>query len=302
MYSTTEKVGLSGGMGSVGDAPTTYFQYSNGTVRRWPGSEEHVTIKLKDLLEKAGVSSLDVRNTNGVRPSAYVNGVLTQAGRVEPPYRTTGVFLQVNLRYENTPHSNDGDPPRLPPEFGQPNFNHRAVHTTVKLQSSTGQAPQGWAGWGSQVFYTELPTGSGSVQTYHKVIRYRQGVILDFVASGVMYKLDFWLFIRVIIDAIVLISVAKTVTDVVTFYVWERGEGTTKLLSNLRNERVSRKRSFAQLGVRAALSARQFDVLDTYKTGKINYKDLVSIFGKVKGVSFDTVSRCVPTVRADCGG
>ena len=68
--------------------------------------------------------------------------------------------------------------------------------------------------------------------------------------------------------------------------------GTSKLLSNKRNEMTSKKRAFAELGMRAAMAANLFRAMDRDCSGKIDYTDLVSIFGYFDEVDFEKVRKC----------
>jgi len=184
----------------------------------------------------------------------------------------------------------------LPDEGALPPINNnRKVHATIKVQSNHN----GWAGWGAVTFYQQLPSGYAgkSAEAFHKVVRYRQGVVLEFIATGEIYKLDYQLIIGLVVSTIVLLGVAGTITDLVTFRLLPNG--TSKLLANKRNEKVSRKRAFAELGVRTALAARQFDALDTYKTGTITFPDLVQIFGRVQDVTFEKATAIARTVLSD---
>lgn len=78
-----------------------------------------------------------------------------------------------------------------------------------------------WAGWGAITFYPEYPNGG----SYHKVHRYRQGVLMEFSARGLVYRFDWFFFLNLVIATLVLLRVCGAVVDFIIFYcIPYRGE------------------------------------------------------------------------------
>jgi len=305
-YFTQDRVVLQGSSMSKGDGGylTTYFQHSNSTIERWESRDDATTgttqtmtpkIQLRDILLKAGIASLDERSAAAPSPGGV--------GRLNPPYRTTGALLNVHMQYSNT-HS--GSETALP-DVGAgslPVVLNKRVHATVQVYKNH----TGWGGWGAKASHVEFPQQDATgLSSYHTVIEYRQGIVLEFVATGIFFQFGWFPFFEVIVAAIVLLSSAATVTDLIAFntikYIPERLRliplGDSKLLRNKRNEKVSKTRSFAELGLKTAIAAKHFDALDVYRTGKVGYKDLVSIFGSLKDVDFEQASTIAQAVLAD---
>ena len=123
---------------------------------------------VKQLLAMGGIP-----NINEAVAHSKNTEVATSGGAEFPTFRTTGVQLQVNLKYSNDP--NDCAPVCT-----------ENVHADVEVlvQEDT------WAGWGAQTYFPEYPRGGRGQQTYHKVIRYRQGVVMEFRARGARSPAD----------------------------------------------------------------------------------------------------------------
>ena len=183
-----------------------------------------------------------------------------------PAYRTTGVMLQMNIKYSNK----DTD--------GQVQPFSKDVYAEVEVVPIKGV----WAVWGAITFFPEYPNGG----SYHKVHRYRQGVLMEFSARGLVYRFDWFFFLNLVIATLVLLRVCGAVVDFIIFYCIPY-RGFSHLLYTKRNERVDQKTVFASLGLSAAISVQQFNAFDVGKNGYLTFSELVRMFGGVEDVTYE---------------
>ena len=143
-----------------------------------------------------------------------------------PFFRVTGMKLKVDIEYENL-YSD-----------GMAGVANKDVDAKIKVS-----ADGGWAGPGAQVFYMEAPSfdATSSTHSYAKMVRYRQGVEVVFVAAGAVYWFDYQHFITVFMGAYLFLAIAVYVMDFVAFNVLPNG--VSKVLYAKRAERVSKVRS-----------------------------------------------------------
>lgn len=281
-YDTTEKVdslrasALDDTPEHAGPLETTINFVGEEKVDFKPPAVPYATVK--QLLALGGITDI-----NEAVAHSKNTEVATSGGAEFPTFRTTGVQLQVNLKYSN-------DPDDCAPVCT------RHVHADVEVlvQEDT------WAGWGAQTYFPEYPRGARGQQTYHKVIRYRQGVVLEFRARGLVYIFDPRHLLNLIIATVVLLGACSVVIDAIVFYMLPCG-GLSTLLYRKRNERVNRQTVFATLGLRAAMSVQQFQYFDQDEKGFLTYADLVRMFGKVQEVDYEKACAIAQTVLAAVG-
>lgn len=80
-----------------------------------------------------------------------------------------------------------------------------------------------------------------------------------------------------------LLGLVQFVMNMIVFFILPNGMST--VLSNKRQEKVSKTLSFAQMGVRAASNIQSFNALDTNGDGYLEVKDLVRSLAAVPGMS-----------------
>ena len=122
-------------------------------------------------------------------------------------------------------------------------------------------------------------------QEYELVERSRQGVLFLFDTKGLIYKFDAWLALSIVLSTVVLLQVANMIADGIAFYLLPGGQST--LLRNKRQELVSKKSEFAELGMKAALAATTYRQFDPDNNGAIDPVDIVKVFAHVEGVSWE---------------
>ena len=83
-----------------------------------------------------------------------------------------------------------------------------------------------WGGWGAQTTFTEYPSGTAGSQSYHKVSRYRQGVVVQFMARGRIYAFDHFALLNLLIASVVLLRICSIVTDFIAFWLLPNGLST----------------------------------------------------------------------------
>ena len=105
----------------------------------------------------AGFGSLEAENKDV--------GTSAPPGSGVPTFRMTGLALQVDMAYANVDFEKD-----------VPLFERVRKNVDVEFSIAKKTAKHGWASVGPQTFYPVYPSGEN--QTYHRVTRYPQDVIL----------------------------------------------------------------------------------------------------------------------------
>lgn len=113
-----------------------------------------------------------------------------------PPFRSSGVALQITIEYDN-----------LNAHDSKPGYDNTQIYAFIRPKVMTAQ----WAGNGPITHYNSYPSGPAGAQSYDKVFRYRQGVVVSFQTTGRLYKMDWIYFLNSIVAGLVLMGVAKTV-------------------------------------------------------------------------------------------
>ena len=233
--------------------------FSNGTRLRFKAGEV-IGLPLTDWLSAADVT-LDAANAN-VRPDAQ--------GRLAMK-RTTGVTLRIEVEYSNQEL-----------DVGRPVPGKHSVHAFVraKAEHSTWTGGQTWVRWRVEPL---LPRDTP--QEYHLVERSRQGVLFVFDTKGMVYKFDFWMALAILVSTVVLLQVANIIADGIAFYCLPGGQST--VLRHKRDELVSKKSEFAELGMKAALAATTYRAFDPDNNGAIDPVDIVKVFAHVEGITWE---------------
>ena len=103
--------------------------------------------------------------------------------------------------------------------------------------------------------------------------------------------------LQVVISSFVSLYVAYVIVDFISFNLLPNG--LSELLSNKRYEKISKRRKFAEIGMKTAVAAQQFGGLDKDQTGLLRYKELVGIFGMIKGIKVEQATAISTTVMSD---
>ena len=235
----------------------------NGSSLRF-GAGEPLELSVEDWLKTAN-ATLDEAN-EAVQPDS--NGNLASR-------RSTGVSLKVDIVYSNM------DPNTLRAVPGK-----RSVHAKV----SVTRKPATWTGIGRETSVIVQPAYPRSKPSdFHLVERDRQGIIFRFQVTGEVYVLDLFVILNVIVRALVTMSLAKVAVDAYTFYLLPTkrgcpvGLGSEKsmMLRNKRQELVSKRSEFAEIGMKAALAATVYRNFDPDNNGSIEPVDIVKAFASV---------------------
>ena len=259
-YTVTDLNGYSWfGSSQVRNVPNrldTIILWPNGTRRSYQAGID-IALTVKEIVTMAGID-LDDDNTNVANepgsPTKY------------PKYRHTGMAISVVMDYTN----------RHPGELIVTLDQDIDVVVNVTLQA------RDWTSIGPNTFYPSYPVGADNAKRYHRVIRYPQDIEINFVARGYAYALNTVHLVETLIALVVLLGIATSIMDVVVFYMIP---GVSMVLRNKRDELTSRESAFRELGMRAALSVKQFHQINDGTPGDLNLTDLVKVFGEVEGVS-----------------
>ena len=215
-YTTTDRAGsLDGGSAREGSGLSTQIG-----PKTFEGGKDRIIMPLEELI---------ARNSQGrsLRSSNADAGLDGRSGNDGAPFfRVTGMKLRVDIVYDN--RNKDGTA----------GLANRDVDAEIKVT-----AEGGWAGPGAQVFIMEAPSfdAASGTNSYAKMVRYRQGVEVVFVAAGYVYWFDYMHLITVFAGAYIFLAVAVVIMDFIAFNVLPNG--VSKVLYAKRAERVSKVRS-----------------------------------------------------------
>ena len=224
-----------------------------------PGQD--IGFTLKQILQMVNID-LDTVN----KPAGGDYRTSTHPDRY-PTFRHTGLSLIFDLHYTNR-------------ESGEVIFWDQAVDATVTVENETTT----WASVGPTASYSVFPEGAEGNQTYHRVIRYPQDVKIKFVARGFVYAFDPATLIQTFIVLAVTLGVARTIMDFILFRLIPAFLPGMIILANKREERITRRSVFMEVGMEAAVGARQFKNLDDDEDGKLSLTDLTKVFGALPEV------------------
>ena len=274
---------------------------ANGTdIQVPPGTS--VGLSLQDWIGIASTGSAAVPQVSLDGAAADLKPDDTRNGR-HPPFRTSGIALQIRIEYDNL-HANDG---------GAGLYN-RQVYAKVTPSVTTSQ----WAGNGESstlakhrsapkpslshlpcplvlspspgpiTIMKQYPTGTPGQMTYDKVFRYRQGVVVTFSSVGRLYKWDWQFFLLELITVSVMLRVAKTVAGMYAIYGAALGLGPkAEMIRNKTREQFNINLRFADIGIKAVVRAFQFAQFDKDKDGEMNEIDIVQSLALIGRCSFD---------------
>ena len=336
-YATTEQFGWLGSSAkSDGSSPDderleSVMVYSNGSeVTFAPG--EPIAMRLSQWLQAANVSLDDINEAVPADPLGRSapkrsTGV---AVRVQVEYsnadRTTGraVFGRRKMHAEVTvrpeiatwtgigttsnwvryrPHrtckghaTRCSDMPRRSMRHAAP---HATPHTIMRRALCSSLAGTNLmlvvCALVSQIDYPTLPRGIP--QQYHLVERWRHGVLFQFHLTGRVDRFDWFYLLGVAVSTMVLLKAANVAADFVAFYCLPNGQST--VLRNKREEIVSKRSEFAEIGMKAALAAATYRDFDPDNNGSIEAVDIVRMFAHVEGVSCDQAHAIAHAIMHD---
>jgi hypothetical protein len=282
-YDTSAKVGSLKASSTTGPLDTV-IRFDDGTETKFVAGETP-SATLGQILGKAGIPSLDefAAHTPDARGPSKSDTPAFAEDRF-PSFRTTGVLLRFDLEYTN----------------GISTCSPAGCSRNVEAKVDVVGMEDMWAGWGSTTTFIEHPTGAPGSQSFHKIIRYRQGVVIEFRARGLIYEFDGRFFLDFFTAIIVLLGACSVVIDSVIFYMLPCG-GVSALLYRKRNEKVNRHNVFATIGLKAATSVKKFEAFDEEHKGFLSYPDLVKMFGKVQDVDYEKACAIAQTVLGAAG-
>ena len=257
--------------GTPEDGLFSLVHLPNGTTVRYEAGEL-IMLTLKEWLAVANVS-LDELNT-AVPPDSE--------GR-RPPRRSTGINIRVDIQYTNK------DMYTQRAVLGK-----RGTHADIHFRAETGT----WTGVGTDTVWVHYPTLDRAVpQEFELVERWRHGVLFQFHSAGKIFRFDVMYLVGILVEAIVLIKLANVAADFIAFYCLPGGQST--VLRNKRQELVSKRSEFAEIGMKAALAACSYRTFDPDNNGSIEAIDIVKVFAHVEGVSWQQAHAIAHMILAD---
>lgn len=197
-----------------------------------------------------------------------INYALTGSVAGEHPrVRTSGVTVTVTVTYDNTGPG------------GKPEYHKRKVDAEVDVE-----AEMSWAGAGPVTHFETYPKEAWGNQTFEKFYRYRQGVHFQFRGAGLVYRMEWLYLVNTLVASLVLLSAADTIA---TFFALYCMKSVSQMIRFDTREKFSVDGRNAELGMKAAIAAAQFDRLDDDDNGMIELEDLVRAFARIPGVEFE---------------
>ena len=188
---------------------------------------------------------------------------------VYPTLRSSGVTLDVIVHLTNR-------------EAGsyKPGYDNKIVKASVMPKAVTNN----WVGNGPTIHYESYPTGPPGARRFAKVVRYRQGIAFRFRSAGRMFMMNWMYLFDVILGALVLMNASKGLTRL--YATTCAGHDVASMISSRAVEERTVESHFADLGLKAALAANQFQHL-SQGDGKIDPVDLCVPFAGIEGLTFD---------------
>ena len=121
-------------------------------------------------------------------------------------------------------------------------------------------------------------------------------VVPPLTRSGEIYVFSWSYLLAAFVSGLVLLKAATAITDLVVFNCLPGG--ISHVLRNKRLELVSRRSEFAEIGLKAALAASSYLQFDPDGNGSIEAEDIVRVFAKIDGVSWEKVCHYTGITRA----
>ena len=237
----------------AGEGLWSELHYPNGTSLRF-GAGEALEMTLADWLTAANVSLGEPNEAVGI----------DDGGR-QAPRRSTGVQIRVDVSYSN-----------IDPATGKAVIAKRSVHADVRLRSEYST----WTEMERETTWLRMPSMPRKHPSeFHLVEREKHGVQFRFHISGAVYRFNFFVALQVVLSAVVLIQIAAVVADGISFYGLPGGQST--VLRNKREELVSKRSEYAEIGMKAALAALRYRDFDPDGNGSIEPLDIVRAFAHV---------------------
>jgi hypothetical protein len=246
----------------------TTIKFPDGEGDEFKEAGESISLTVDQWLKAANIS-LDDINTIASKDASGRKGA--KGGDRYPYFRLTGLVVTVLIKYSN----------------GQPSVaDQPAVFADVEAQ----QQMLPWAGPGSERIHVLYPSGSLGQEVFEYVDRYAQGVVFDFEATGRVYKFDYTYLINTLVTAAVMLGVAGTITNFVAFNLLPGGH--SDMLNANRFVPVNRKRGFAELGMKTALSALTFASFDPDNNQDIDAEDIVRPAARTRSAHCTQPAHC----------
>ena len=239
--------------------------YGNGTRRRF-GAGQVLDMPVGAWLAAANLSLDEATVPPQQQPGAADDDVVVDSSAEGAPLRVTGASLRVDISYTN-----------IDPYSRRAVIGKRSVHADVRVSTVYATVVEVnrervWIGPES------LPDGPPTEFDY--IERQSRGIVFQFHVSGQVYAFDWFVMLEVLLSAVVLIQVANIAADAVSFYCLPNGQST--VLRNKRQESVSKKSEFAEMGMRAALAALRYRGFDPDNNGSIEPVDICKAFAHVE--------------------
>lgn len=234
-----------------------------------------IALSLNELIQAAGLD-LDAPNVD-LTPDYRTDGTAANPYRY-PRFRTSGVNIKTKIDFTNTNPNVDREHRTLASSLYAILY-PGDIRAEITLEPNIKQ----WGGLGPIMAYEQYPSGPGG-RAYHKIERYRQGVVFKFVTVGHVRKFDEAHLVLQIVIAIGMMVLAKLATEMFFFrLVLDRR--TRKMLRSKVRETVNETSEFAELGLKAAVAAQQYHLFDPDGNKRIELVDIAKSFARVDGVS-----------------
>ena len=237
-----------------------------------------IAFTVEDLLAVAGTTGLfptQVVSLDSYNTFLTLDHRTTRYPNRYPTYRTSGINVRMKIDFVNY----DPSSPENAFNALYAAFNEHRIRAELHCDAS----PKSWAGLGPTLEYAQYPSGPNG-HTYHKVERYRQGVVFDFVTVGHVQRFDIAQLVLRLAVMLSLLALAGVVTETLGYWLFLDPK-TGRMLKNKARETVTATSEFAEVGMTAAIAATQFGIFDPDGNGKLEHADIATIFTRVDGIS-----------------
>jgi len=269
---------------------TTIMAANGSTVASYETPDD-INIQLSTILELAELD-LDTYNTEpGVGKTHYHSGG-TYLGGNYPYWRMTGGTIVFHMDYRNYDVT------------GEDAFyddHDSKIYCVIKVEHIGS-----WASVGSESADFESPIrytqGTGKMYTYNTVVvdRYRQGIKVIFSPHGSMGEVDVYAVINALLNGVVMLGVATSITTLVAKYCSPCG-GFMGVFRNFQDVECRPDHVIARTAAHASAQASNFiRAFDKGCTGTLNQRMLFENIKTLCGedLTDEQIAECVSDICA----
>jgi len=244
--------------GKKGSVDTTLLDYQGKEVETIK-SGQHIKKTLREWLKIGGIASLDGEN------SVWTD---YRARHRVPTFRTTGCVIDFTVVYDNRDR-----------ESKKPEYHNEKVLATLHVKAHPEMM------YGVPKIDYAVPSqkdAATGVETYDRIIKWNLAVNFRFRCEGWIYIMDWAKVFNQLIASAVMLRLAKAMAIKCALVCHPRA----KMLRNATTSTFDVSARLGTIGLKAALAALEFERLGPDKTDQVKLATLVSVYGKIRDMTF----------------